>query len=515
MGLESSPPVVSGQSALGPEERARYACRMALEFEEKGEYVRAEAALGEFWRGVGTEPQVSNLNAPVQADIFLRAGSITRRVSQSSHTADVQESAKDLITKSLQIYGRLGLEEKAGEAQSELAYCYWRKGENDNALVLLREAITKLPDSDTKAEAILRTAVIEKCAGRIRLALDILSENAALFERSPSHVLKGRFHFERGTFLKNLGEAEEEEDLTDRALIDYAAASYHFTEGGHERNLGLVENQTGFLLLKRKRLHAAHAHLSRARVIFAGLNDHFRAAQVDDTRARAFIEQGQYHEAVKAASAAVRVLESGDTHALLAEALCTLGTAQAGGGDYARAHLSFRRAVEVSKLTDDAHLIVRSIIAAITELHGGGRLVELIVLYAEADELLTYTGDAGLAGRLHACAGAIVKALGRGRGADDSNATGAIRRTHPQGVKMSWDGFSLTRTIRRIEAEYIRRALKETSGSVSKAAVLLGYKHPESLNSRINKLGLQSHRVPAKPRMRSLITKGSERKRSE
>jgi two-component system chemotaxis response regulator CheY len=70
-----------------------------------------------------------------------------------------------------------------------------------------------------------------------------------------------------------------------------------------------------------------------------------------------------------------------------------------------------------------------------------------------------------------------------------------------------WKGFSLPRELCRYERLIIERALKDADGMVSRAAQLLGFRHHNSLISRINQrhtLLLRS-RSPVLPRKRSVM----------
>jgi CheY-like chemotaxis protein len=70
-----------------------------------------------------------------------------------------------------------------------------------------------------------------------------------------------------------------------------------------------------------------------------------------------------------------------------------------------------------------------------------------------------------------------------------------------------WKGFSLTHEVRRYERLIIERALKDASGMVSRAARMLGFRHHNSLASRINKRhpDLLASRSPIFPRKRSVM----------
>ena len=76
-------------------------------------------------------------------------------------------------------------------------------------------------------------------------------------------------------------------------------------------------------------------------------------AQVDDTRARAFIDQGLYAEAEAVAARSVRVLEEGDELSLLAEALTTHGRALAKLGNAQLAHSKFSEALATAQRAGD------------------------------------------------------------------------------------------------------------------------------------------------------------------
>ena len=69
---------------------------------------------------------------------------------------------KDLISESLTIFQSQRFKKKVAEAQIELALCYWRTGEYNHATDFLNLALARLPaDSDLKAKAIIRTAIID------------------------------------------------------------------------------------------------------------------------------------------------------------------------------------------------------------------------------------------------------------------------------------------------------------------------------------------------------------------
>ena len=137
------------------------------------------------------------------------------------------------------------------------------------------------------------------------------------------------------TFIEVTGSRTPEN--LDRALIENSAASFHFEQAGNRRYLARVENNLGFLHYTIGRYPDAHQHLNHARRLFIELEDIGSVAQVDETRARIMLAEGNLREAERVIKAAVRVLERGGQQALLAEALTTQGTVMARIGNYSRA----------------------------------------------------------------------------------------------------------------------------------------------------------------------------------
>ena len=150
--------------------------------------------------------------------------------------------------------------------------------------------MTQLGDRETeqRLRALLNAAVVEKVSVRYRDALRIHTDAAPLFEKSTNHALRGKFHNEFATVLKNIGLAERREDYVDRALVEYAAASFHFEEAGHQRFQGVVENNLGFLFVHLGRFDDAHEHLGRARAAAVALKDRGLVAQFDDSARQGF-----------------------------------------------------------------------------------------------------------------------------------------------------------------------------------------------------------------------------------
>ncbi len=479
--------------ALTANQRAELRCQLARELEDAGEYERAREALGELWQGVGESPQVARLERSTAAEVLLRAGVLTGWLGSINEIKGSQESAKNLITKSSRIFAALFDVNKVVEAQTEIAVCYWREGGYDEARIILKGVLSQLnTDSDLKAKATLRSAIIEWCAGRYTDALYILTEAAPLFEKIKNQTVKGSYHDALAGVLVNLGASEHREDYTDRAFVEYAAASYHFAQARHKRYLAYVENNLGFLYFKVGKYTEAHEHLDHARRIFASLKDNGSVAQVNETRARVFIAQEQYGHAEDVARAAVRTLEKGGRQSLLAEALTTHGVALARLGHHARARFTLFRAAEIAHLSGALNTAGLATLAIIEELSAHLTADELQAVYQRAYDWLLASQHTQTLHRLLKAASLVLSAC-----AGTHNVSGHLE-TGIHGT--------LKDAIHTYEKEIIRQALRNTEGHVTRAAGLLGVSYQSLIYLLENRhRDLLIERKPAVPRRKSVI----------
>ncbi|HEX8176988.1 MAG TPA: tetratricopeptide repeat protein [Pyrinomonadaceae bacterium] len=335
--------------ALSHNQRAELRCQLAKGLEETGDYEAAREAMGELWQRLGERPRLNGLEQSAASEVLLRVGVLTGWIGSKQQIPDAQETAKDFISESLSAFESLNYM-KVAEAQVELALCYWRTGDYDEARLILNEVLAKLwTEHELRAKALIRLAIVEYSEHRLSEALELLLDNAELFDGITNHTLKGSYHNNLGNLWENLGKDKNREDYTDRAFIEYAAASFHFEQADHKTYLANVENNLGYLYFKAGKFKEAHEHLDRARKIATRLKDKYTLGQYEETRARVFLAEGQNVEAEKAAREAVVLLEQGGQQDLLAEALITHGTALARLRFYSQAYATLQHAIEVAQ----------------------------------------------------------------------------------------------------------------------------------------------------------------------
>jgi len=445
-------------------------------------------------------PKLEKLDKQIAAEVLLRAGSLAGALS-SGDQAGGQEIAKNLLTRSIESFEQLHDLIKSAEARTDLGICYWREGSFDEARINLDKALELLNDfnSEQRAVTLIWAGVVRMDAGQLHEALHVYQEAAPVIEQTTDDAIKGTFHNDFGLVLRRLATPENRDDYVDRALVEYAAASFHFERAGNNRYLAGVENNLGYLFYSIGRYEDSHNHLDRARHLFFELEDQRTIAQIDENRARVFLAEGRLKEAERIIRSSVKTLEKGGEQALLAEALTTQAVIQARLRNYSRSKVLLQRATEIAQTAGDLAGAGKAQLSMIEELSGQTPALELGVIFETAAELLDRSQDPSTNQRLIAAARKILALM---------------TAEHNRGLKIepvSWEGFSLRREIKRIEKVVIEQALRDAGGSVSKAAHLLGFKHHQSLIALIQgrHSDLQDQRSVVRRRRRHLVSKRS------
>jgi tetratricopeptide (TPR) repeat protein len=509
MNLNSTMPKQLLENTRILNERAQTVCARAKVLEELGEFEAARDALSPFWQRIGERPNVDGLDEIEQAEVFLRAGALSGWIGSARQVPGAQEIAKDLISAAARLFDSCDLRERVAEARVDLAICYWREGAFDEARVSLDDALQQLGDleSEQRLRALLTRAIVEKLSLRSEDALRTHRQAAPLFQNSGNVSLKGKFHNEYATVLKNLGLAQNSVDLIDQALVEYSAASVYAEEAGNKRFLASVENNVGNLFVRLARFDEAHKHLDRARSLFTSLKDKGLVAQVDDSRARALILQGQLAKAEALSRGAVKALIEGDELSLLAEALTTHGIALARLANYPKARPTLEKAIRTAQNAGDNESSGVASLSMVEELKDHLPFSELLAYYRMAETELARSQHPEILNRLGKSARMLL-ARGSFQPADQNGESQhtTLRVAQPPAAQPVLTGASLEDQVLAYESGLIKQALETSDGSVTRAARMLGISHQGLafiLNGRHK--DLLAARKPVKPRRRSII----------
>jgi signal transduction histidine kinase/ActR/RegA family two-component response regulator len=314
-----------GQTDLTESERVEAACITTREMLEVGDYDGGVALLQRWW-GVGEWPTQAGLSNSAAAELLLTAGTLSALLASTNQFAGGQRLAEALLSGSIALFEQLGSRDRAAEGRIELGWCYFWQGLFDLAHASLSSCVETLNDAQTelRSVALIRMAVVEHYAGRLHDAVRLLNRAWPLVE-SQRPWIKGRFHLEHATTLRDLGVAEANEAYYCHSLEHYRLALQEFEQLGNLRYAAIVENNLGYLLLTLRRFDEAQSHLNRASDLFGQFGDQVKRAQVDETIAQLYIAREEYKQAESAIRSAVNILEDRGEDALLAEALMTQG----------------------------------------------------------------------------------------------------------------------------------------------------------------------------------------------
>lgn len=446
---------------LTPNTEALARCEIALQLKDRADYKGALEVMRPLWGGVGQRPNTKGLLPSVAAQVLLCTGILTGWIGSIQRIKKAQESAKNLITESITYYQSESDRKSIAEAQTEIAYCYWREGQLNEARIMLLEALEVLTTPGfTRARALLKLAIVEQSAARYYDALKILIDNTSIFARVPHHTTKGDYHNELAMTLEEIAVADKRPDYFQRALTEYKAAERQFKLASNHIFRASVKNNIAVVLLNLGRFKEAHRQLNAARDLVVRCKDRTRTAQIDITRAELFIAESKFNEAEAVARRAVQSLEKGGQRCWVVDALIAQGIALARLNKPDRAHHILQQAI---KIAHEADALNKAGLAALTLIEEVETLTPatLQAAYQQAREWLSEVQSQEVLLRLNSAAGKLATSL-RGEMSRDV------------AIDMLLKPGDLDTKLLEYERELIKRALAQSEGKVTHAAPLLG-----------------------------------------
>jgi signal transduction histidine kinase/ActR/RegA family two-component response regulator len=398
------------KSMLTESERVEACCTIAREKLEIGDYDGGVAALQPWWK-MGSWPRHVGLTNRAAAELLLIAGTLSGLIASTKQLPGGQRPAEGLLSGSIALFEQMGQKARASEGRIELACCYFWQGLFDLARSSLRSSLDTLPaeQNELRSVALIRLALVEHHAGRLHDAVGVLDQASPLIQLERPWI-KGRFHLELATTLKDLGVAEDQKRYFDRSLAHYQQALIEFEKLGNRRYIAIVENNLGYLLLTLQRFDEAEAHLQRAINLFEEFGDQVRRAQVNETVAQLYIGSGQYQLAESAIKSAVNTLEESGDDALFAEALTTQGLILCRLDHRHEAKPILERARRVAERCGDREGAGRALLIMIEEMCEQLGDDERREIGAQANQLLANSQQHATRERLRKCLEKIAEA---------------------------------------------------------------------------------------------------------
>jgi tetratricopeptide (TPR) repeat protein len=447
-------------SHLTANDAALYRCNEALELRDKGDFDGAQEVIRPLWQGLGNRPDTTGLHPSVVAEVLLCVGILTGWLGSRNQIKEADGWARDLITEAMTFYESAGDVRKIAEAQTELAYCYWREGSFDEARIMFTEALKKLTtEGKTRANALLGLSVVEWSSSRPAEALKILTTNSPLFHKLSHHTMKGFYHNTLAQVLEALLQPEKKIQQLTRVASEYEQADREFKLARNTIFRALAKNNIGNVLRLLGRYKEAHQYLDQARRLAVTLRDRVRTAQIDQTRAEVMIAQGRFKEAEAVARLAARTFEKAGRQCLLVEALINRGIALARLGKAEPAQYNLQRSIETAQRVNALN---QAGIAALTMIEELDDLSPetLRVAYRRASEWLAGSQNPDLLRRINKAANRVVSQVER----EPITENAELLLNKP----LDFEQEKL-----KTEKAMIKRALAQTNGSLTRAASLL------------------------------------------
>jgi tetratricopeptide (TPR) repeat protein len=398
----------------------------------------------------------------VAAEVLYCVGVLTGWIGSQRQIHGAQEAAKDLITEAITYFESVGDQKKSAEAMTEIAYCYWRDGELNEARTTLVEALKKLTtEGITRARALLKLTTIEFSSGHYHEALRILTDNLSLFQRVDNQTFRGVYHGQMAIAFRNVAKSEKRTEYIQRAIGEFQKADQHYKAARNPVFRADVKNNAALLLSNLSRFKEAHRCLDEARRLSVSFKDKARTAQFDESRAQVFLAQSKPERAEAVARKAVLALQKSGHQCLLVDALITQGTALARMGKQERAHFILQKAYESAIQVDafpKAGLASLTLIEEIEQLSPAF----LQAAYDRAREWLSKSEEKEILLRLSAAAGKLASCV---RGELSAEQATEVILSKPT---------ALQQRMRDTEREVIRQALAQANGRITHAAKLLG-----------------------------------------
>jgi tetratricopeptide (TPR) repeat protein len=468
-------------SHLTLNESARLRCEAALELKDRGEYDKAREVMRPFWKTFGERPNTEGLSREMAAELLLHVGILTRWIGSKNQIKESSQIASDLISESITYWEAERDVKKVAAARAELGMCYWREGALDEARIMFTEALKKLTaEGNTRANALLGLAEVERATSRYNDAMAILTDNARVFQKITNHTTKGHYHNQRAMVLRSLATAEKRNDYFEQAIKEYQRADHQFELARNRVYRGYVKNNVGFLLFKLGRFKVAHDYLTEARRLAVNAKDKILVAQFDDSLAKLFIATNKLKEAETAARRSVSVLDKSSHSNTLADSLITYGIVLARLHQTDQAQFIFQRAIE---LAHNAGVLSTAGIAALTMIEEIDHLSDetLSHAYEQAGEWLSTCQSQELWFRFKIAGKKVVRGLRSG----SQDASGILfnKPCH------------MPKEVLQFERRLISQALATANGRVTHAAKWLGIgrqrlayiietRHPDLLKER-------------------------------
>ncbi|HEX8638317.1 MAG TPA: helix-turn-helix domain-containing protein [Pyrinomonadaceae bacterium] len=451
-------------------------CEDVCLLESRGEYAKAAELLSFYWKGIGEPVSLDGLNSIEKANLLLVVGSIASALGGTEQIKDSQESARDYLGLAERLFDENCDSDGKAKCLNKVAVTYWRNGDLSTARIYLDESLNHAVTYESKAIALLNTAMIESVLKRNFSALNFY-EKAYKYIGNISRLTEGSIRNGIGLTFKNIGKIKVDTEKSlyfKKAIAEFEEALICYDEVNNKRFAAATRNNIGYLYYEIGLYESAIKVLETAKTQFYQVKDKHNIGLVFETLARVYYAKGKLKSAVSSSTAAVQNLRINENSNSLANALITYGKILARSGRRAEAKTAFAEAEEKANYIQDSELALQIRVFALRELFSDYAQTERISIYTQAIERLVDTQDREVQEALDEIHELIVAGDQPDLVADPVVSEPAV------------PSFSLGEALKTIEREYIEQAIAATNGNQTQTAEMLGLKR-QTFFARIKK----------------------------
>ena len=310
--------------------------------ERCGRYEEALELFGEDYSDGNFVPRTQGLSLRDAGELLLRFGALLGFYNFKYQVPDGQLRPKNILTRALKRFERLGEVQKMAECQIYIALCYWRDGEQQDARVWIDTSLAHdLPmSSDTRLYAhVIRSLILVSLKEHETNIVNCKAVEED-FCKYAAPVLRAGIYANLGISLKNVGQLSEATRYLTLARIFHAKAR-------HKVYLATIYNNLAQLYKEQERFPEAHDSVDAAIKIYRQLKDHNREGSSLDTKAQIYLYARDLKNALAAVDRSIAILKKSGDSDFLAESLLTRAKVLLFQDHFADAVLSLVDAVNI------------------------------------------------------------------------------------------------------------------------------------------------------------------------
>jgi tetratricopeptide (TPR) repeat protein len=275
--------------------------------------------LSTFWADIGSEPDVLSFEAGAQPELLRLCGVFLSQFGRAQGLPDYQLRAKDILTRSAEIFEEQNCRDKTAETKVALANCFWFSGEvaeYDDLLRSVEDEFGVAPDHPVSIQIKLNRLLIANWRQDLEEAKYRIAEISGVISPDHDFRLRTQFHNLAGIACRIAGDLE-------RSAIHAIEAVRISRDARNEMFVAFNLNNLAFVYRVDGQLDRAHQTIDEAISVMESRQDKGWIPHALDTKALIYLDQGEYADALKVIDRSIAIFSEGEDYSGLTDAMWT------------------------------------------------------------------------------------------------------------------------------------------------------------------------------------------------